>query len=334
LRNILILFLVLAVAPGLPSQRKCYKCKGEGWIPCTKKEHRSQRTCGKWKLEHTCTPLFSAACCRGIEKSHCTRCNDPVAEAEILEEHERRKNWVLRYRKWLEPAGVRPIVVETKDFTLYFNISRWTSKTGRYTRNHAAHFFAMRLQQTADKFREILNVLPQQRQRLYMMSSEAENLSVTLNRMGGGYKVPVRMNSTAGQVCTWPVPRQPWDLADDENMHSHVVHMGTHLLHRAAVALHIPHIPWLSSGLAHWMDLELTDQTRDFCIQESSPNDPWDGVDWRKKVYGEVAGNRELPFAKLLGKTSNDQMGYRDHAYAWSFMDFLIRSEIQARYDP
>ena len=155
MRLILIPMMVALALQALPAQRTCYKCKGEGYIACKKKDHDTRRTCGKWAFEHKCSPLFSAACCRGTQKVFCERCNDPIAEAEITEELEGRVGWVKKQRELLAKAGLKGVTVETKNFTLHFMVHRWNSKEARLTRNRAAHLFAYRLQQAADRFQEV-----------------------------------------------------------------------------------------------------------------------------------------------------------------------------------
>ncbi|MAG57984.1 MAG: hypothetical protein CMJ83_16995 [Planctomycetes bacterium] len=320
----LVLLLVIAAAPDLPAQKKCYVCKGEGFIVCKKKQHNAKKLCGKWKFEHKCSAVLTASCCRGLQKVHCTRCNDPIAEAEILEEIDQRKLWVDRQKAWMKPTNVRVATIETKEFILHFSIPRWSGKGMRYTRSKAAHLFAYRLQTTADRFREITGVLPHRKQRMYMVASGTENSIVTVNKMGGGYTGPFRRSGLSGSVCTWPDPRNPRLLDDDKNMHSHVVHMGTHLLHRASHKFNRENPPWLSCGLSHWMDLELTEQTRDFCFNERSAKSPWNLVEWKTKIYGEVASRREIQFAEVIAKKTLDQTDHRDHAYAYSYIDFMI----------
>ncbi|MAB90252.1 MAG: hypothetical protein CMJ90_12440, partial [Planctomycetes bacterium] len=105
MRCILISLLVLTTLSGLPAQRVCYKCKGEGSVVCKKKDHDQKRTCGKWKFEHKCSSLFSAPCCRGTLQVHCERCNDPVAEAKIMERVEGRASWVKQHKDLLGRAG-------------------------------------------------------------------------------------------------------------------------------------------------------------------------------------------------------------------------------------
>lgn len=323
MRLILIPLLVAAVLQGLPAQKTCYKCKDEGYVACKSKDHDTRRTCGKWKFEHKCSSLFSAPCCRGTHKVLCERCNDPVAEAELLEAAESRTSWVKRQKDYLARAGLKGVTVETKNFTLHFLIRRWTSKASRLTRNRAAHLFAYRLQETADRFQEICGTLPGLRQTLTMCANEKENLSFTLNHMGGGYRVPFRRNSTAGIVCTWPIPRQPWDLKNDKHMHSHVVHLGTHLLHWATVKMHMETVVWFDVGLAHWMEIDQTKQTRNFCFNEGTGKDLWMDANWKKKIYMEVGSNSEVKFATLLTRKNLDQTNHRDHAYCWSFIDYL-----------
>lgn len=321
----LILILLLAVPlTSLPAQKKCYKCKGEGAIECKKKDHDPKRLCGKWKFEHRCTPLWSAPCCRGLKRVWCERCNDPIAEAEIAGAMQDRAAWVKSQREWLKRAMLKGITIETKDFRLHFTIKRWSGKGARYTRSKAAHLFAYRLQKAADRWTEICGRTPGSRQTLVMCATEAENLSCSLHHMGGGQRVPYRRNSTSGLVCTWPIPGNPWALDDDRNMHSHVVHMGTHLLHWANIQFHMQTVVWFDVGLAHWFEIDQTDQTRQFCINEGGGRDPWRSADWKKRIYSELSKKDEVKFATLLTRKNLDQTTPREHAYMWSFVDYLI----------
>jgi len=323
LRLILILLLAFPIT-SLPAQKKCYKCKGHGFIQCKSKDHDSKRLCGKWKFEHRCTSLWAAPCCRGLHKQWCQRCNDPIVEAELATEQQDRIAWVKSHREYLKRAGLKGTTIETKNFRLHVPMRRWSGKGARYTRSKAAHLFAFRLQRLADRFSEICGTLPTGLQTLVMCDNEAENVSFTLHHMGGGHRSPFRLNSLTGLVCTWPIPTNPWALKDDQNMHSHVVHMGTHLLHWSAIKFHMRTVVWFDVGLAHWFELDQTKQTRQYCINEGSGKDPWRMADWKKKIYGELSKKEEVKFATLLTRKNLDQTNAREHAYCWSFVDYLI----------
>ena len=322
--RLFLILLLIAPLTSLPAQKKCYKCKSTGVIPCKKKDHDPKRHCGKWKFEHRCTGVWNAPCCRGLEKVWCERCNDPVAEAEIMSELKSRADWVKRHREYLRRAGIQGVTVETKDFRVHCSMRRWSQKGARHTRSKAAHLFAYRLQKTADRFREICGRTPGGKQTLMLCETGAENLSFTLHHMGGGHRNAFRQNGPSGLVCTWPDPSRPAELKKDENMHSHVVHLGTHLLHYPNIQMHRQPEVWFDIGLAHWLELDQTGQTRNFCINEGAGTDPWREANWKKRLHSEVSKKSEIKFATVLSYKNLDQTQARDHAYAWSFVDYLI----------
>ena len=326
LRLTVLTLILLSLVQQLPGQKTCYKCKGTGKLACKSKEHDPKRVCGKWTFEHRCTPIFQAPCCRGTGMTTCSRCNDPVAEAELGQDMEARVRWAKSQREFLSKARLKGVTVETKNFTLHCMVRRWSTKAGRHNRSRTAHLFAYRLQQLADRFEELCGQMPSQRQTLVLCDSGAENVSFTLNHMQGGYQIPLNRYTMAGLSCTWPIPQAPWHLKDDKNMHAHVIHRCTHLLHWANIKFHMQTTVWLDVGLAHWMSQDLTGLTRDFCFNEGTARAVWKEADWKKKILKEVSGKDEVKFATLLSRKNIEQTSHREHAYCWSFVDFLIHA--------
>jgi hypothetical protein len=319
---LLLLLPVVVVAQGV-----CRHCKGEGRVACTKKDHDRRRACGEMAgLEHKCTVIYSTPCCRGMEVVHCEKCNDPIAEAEITEELEKRAAWVKAQRDFLEVTKIRATTVESDAFILHCSLPGWITKEARVNQTRATHLFSRRLEDTAAKWKEVVGVLPEQKQRLYLVADANQHMTMTLNKMGSGQTGPFRIQSLAGVTCTWPDQRSPRLLDKDRHMHPHIVHQGTHMLHHGSISFHVKNPAWISAGLAHWFDIAMTDITRDFCFQESVIKSNWDGADWSKKIFSDLAGGGALSFAEVVDAPSLDNLHHRGHAYAWSYCDFLIKA--------
>ena len=318
---LLLLILTLVAAPLAGQVNHCAKCKGEGWMPCKGKGHVMKKVCGT-DLPHRCDVLYLARCCNGIGKVVCDRCKSVVMENELAQEREARLLWVKKMAEADEKVGARFVHVESANFYLHYSIPRWKIKSEILNQVKGAHRWAERLEQAADRFEEIVGVLPAKRQTFYIVPDMTEQLKTTLQLFGTGQKRTYRFFGPEGKVSQWP---DPLDGNDDENFHAHVVHMATHMLACAAATPAMRHwVPWLDVGLAHWFEMDTYEKGMSFCTSEANVQDRWRDGGWDSKIYGDVRTRKEEEFATVASK-DQDNLDPRLHAHCWSFVDFLIK---------
>ena len=310
--------------PENPSPRRfCTKCKQTGWLPCPGRQHDERKHCG-FVFPHRCVGMCTATCCHGIQKVPCQDCKDPECLAEFENEKASRLAWAESIQKLDTELALPLSHVETENFVVHSSILEWKVKETTYARTKIAHLFATRLEAVAKRFKEVTGMLPSTKQTFYLVPNQADNQRVTLIKMGGEHATTFRLNSSACVVCTWPNPIN--DLGRDELFHAHVVHLGAHTLIQAAYGFQLKLPAWFDEGFAEWLEIDTFKSCRTFCFNEVNAKDPWETADWMKKIYGEVTGGKEVSFAGVVPMIL-DKMRYRDLAYCWSYIDYLIRSD-------
>lgn len=317
-RALLAALVLAAAATPLPAQG-CGRCHGQGTVPCKQKNHDRERVC-RTTLEHRCDAIWGARCCRGLEKVLCERCEDPVARMELEQALKARRSWVERMREVEKKAGIRMSHVRTEHFVLHYSIRRFKYGLKRYNRIQGAHHFADLVEEAASRFEEVCGNISRPRHTLFLVPSEDQNMAVTLTFMGVGHKVAFKLYSHACKVSCWP---RPPELRRGEMFRSHVVHNATHCMVQSTHGFKQDFAPWFDAGMAHWIEKDVTDLITTFCFEEVNTKDRWKSIDWRKPIYNEVRRRDDVSLAELSSMVM-DGMEHRHHAYAWSFVDFLI----------
>ncbi len=320
-RTLIFAFLLLAASP-LVAQYKCYKCKGTNFVECKEKACDPRRACGI-DIPHRCTAVLRAPCCRGLRKKLCPRCKDPVAEVELAQELDLRKAWLERQEAIEKRAGVRFETVETDNFITHWSIGKWRSGMVFLTPARAAHLFASRAEETAERFKNITGTLPGSKQILYLVKDANQNFRVSLELMGTGHKNGFKLRSNSGRYVTWPTRPA---LATDELLHANVVHNAVHLLTFAVAPVHQELSGWLDVGLAHWIERDQFGSCRTYCFSETQMGSAWEKGNWERMLFSEVSSNEAMDLAEIL-PLNMDKMDHRAHAHCWSFMDFLIEKD-------
>gem|GEM_PF-6829159 len=301
----------------------CGTCKGTGYLPCPGKDHDQKKMCGLTTAHH-CDVVYRAPCCNGTLKKLCDKCKDPAAAATLEADRNDRSQWVQRQADFGKDTAIQFVNVETDHFIARWSIPRWRVGQETLGRNKASHVFIKRCEDVATRFEKLTGSLPVQKQAIYFTDSAEENMKVTLVKMGGGRRTTFRFYGLAGQVVQWPDPIGGMDT--DEGYHAHTVHNAAHLLTQASVAFQMKLAAWLDEGIAHWFEREIFGKQRTYCFHEVQAKDSWQDADWKKKMYGEVFGRDEDNFASVVAMDL-DRLSYRHRAHAWSFVDYLAKSQ-------
>ena len=314
--------LVLTVV--LPAQLPCSKCKEDKWVECTKKDHEVKKARCSDATPHKCTAKYSAPCCRGLLKVPCPKCKDIEARAEFSNQMGARAAWVKARRDEVKDTGIRMSIYETDRVAVYNSITRWKTKKRSLTMDSMAHVFGERLTKAANRFTELVDPKHRQQHKVVLLANPKEMERYTLLKMGGGYRFSMKQYSpNGGTAVQWPNP--VGDLKDDDEFHAHTIHNLVHLMSRAAYGWANPWPnQWVDVGIAHWIENDIMEFTHTFCFEEVQGESRWEGDGWENKIANEVAKGQEIEFASMQG-LEPDRMHHRDHAYAWSFVDFLIK---------
>ncbi len=302
-----------------PANRRCYECKGAGVLPCTNKACKPDK-CGL-KMPHDCSQIYSLTCCRGTQKVLCPKCKDPVAEAELNSELDRRKGWLDRMREF-DTKVVPAAHVETIHWIMHDTIPTWRVGDQTLTRDRMAHLFIERIEIATVRFQQVTGVLPVNKQTAILVVSSQENMKATITQAGVGQKMPYKLLSHQGLFTTYPHE----DFLKDENFHPHVIHNATHLLTHACITQPPDLCPWFHEAMSHWIEIDLFGRQTTFCSQEvKNKKDAWELSNWKKNIYEEVCGTKDEALAAIMTRDT-DKLSSRDKAHGWSFLEFMIRT--------
>jgi hypothetical protein len=316
--------LLLALAAGFgaaaqdaPPKKRCYQCKGSGLIPCTK--HQPE------KDAEYCTVYLAKPCCKGLDATVCPRCLGEDADIEAFKAKEAdREKWLERTRKFAEDAGEELVMVQTAHYYLGYGIDEVKAGKKRYDKHAGAHLYASRVEKLYDACQKIFvdDGHPKGFKFDVHIFGTAEGCTNITQKLGGtnpgnGWKL---YGQNRMVFTTFDNPGQ---FPDDEFFHEYVIHNTAHLLIRrfGGYSSNLP--AWLDNGFASLMEYKMFEGTKVTCFTEQPPDSPWKGSEWKDKVKKEaLAGNFKRFDA--IAEEPLDSMDYRDHAYAYSYVDFLV----------
>jgi hypothetical protein len=326
----LLLFLS-ALLPAQTPRNSCSDCKTTGFRVCKTKDCNEAVHCGI-KTEHRCDALCSAKCCRGLHKTVCQKCKDPLLEVDVNAEIEARIGWLERMRKFDDLCRTRFSHVETERWTVHCSFPDWKVGLETLSRSRATHLFAERLENCSIKLEGVLGV-PAGKHEAFLVWTQDEQMRTTLETQGRGVNnFTFKLYNTAGRFTTRPMPGMGGsDLGTrtDEGLHAHVLHTGTHMVLQgyARSELNRNFAPWFDEALCHWLEIELFKRQATFCFNELNNNkDPWRSSDWKKQIFGEVSSKKEEQFANLI-TYQDDKLTPRDKAHCWSYVEYMIRAK-------
>jgi hypothetical protein len=84
---------------------------------------------------------------------------------------------------------------------------------------------------------------------------------------------------------------------------------------------------WLDAGVAHFYERRESFQFNCFCMQGTDPPRDFERGDWRERIRHLVYRKKEPSFGDFCEKASPQTLAPDDHAYAWSYVDWLIATD-------
>lgn len=317
IRSICVLGVLAAVVAA-----QCETCGGKGWVPCTGDDHDDHESCGV-EFEHDCTTVFRARCCRGLLRIECPSCRG--AAEELRKQRDARKAWVHDVTRLDLTIGKPFTHVRTKHFVVHSTIEEWRLPgKGKISRNRYAHIVAKRLEETAKTFERLVGALPAKRQDAYVVWDREECIRANRHLIDTPFDGP--RHSFRKSNAMWIGFPYHASLYTDRGMHSYVVHNGVHLLLNGIYRLQTTAC-WFQMGLAAYVTHHTFDGDKvntHFCspFQDAHPLRASRG--WKKFVRKEVNRGKGVTLAKLDGIKDILDADYRQHAYAWTYVSFLV----------
>lgn len=314
----LVLALVLSFAVPTLAQRDrfCATCKGTGWTPCEKSRCEKQKCL--FEGDHLCEDQLGLKCCMGLRKHPCKICKRRVKDHEL--EIERRQRWLALLKKQRKDMKIKKMVrVVSDEFDLLWDIKRIKVGQITYDRKKGAHLYVKRLHEARAKYEEWFGRIyrmPQGPWRVYITKNDAD-----ANRV----RATIGSGSATNIFGPTPLYITADPARDDEGRHAAVVHHISHHFAKQGFNHGKGLYPgWWDVGVARFMEIEGFEETRHSCTGEvnSKALEQWQTGTWRGKVYSRVNREKALKLSSFA-KKGLKQMNYMEHAFAWSYVDYV-----------
>jgi hypothetical protein len=330
------LCLSLLLAAMLPGQSQspatCTKCLTAGTLPCNRHGKLLAREQESTGCVH-CSIAVECKACSGALRVDCPHCDGGAITTELARRQQLGRDWLASRRTTIDaPTAREPFLhYRSAHFELAFALKPATVGTEKLDTHARLHVFGERLEALRVLFGKTLELadadLPSGM--TVVMSEDAADhaiLGPRLTGLGTANSIGLKLMGPEYVYSMWNDKRS---MPDDEAVHRNLVHNVTHLLlsqMQPAMFLGRRH-GWLDEGLAHWFEDAITGKCTNFCFEEILLQSPasFRGGRWRPVVRKAVDEGKAVAFAAISAKAT-DQLAYLEHAFAFAFVDFLLRA--------
>ncbi|MCA9319731.1 MAG: hypothetical protein KDB53_03300, partial [Planctomycetes bacterium] len=243
-----------------------------------------------------------------------------------------RRDWVREAAAVDVKVGARYAHVETEHFLVHSCIPEWRfDRLGKRDRDEAAHLYALRLEKLADRFKEVVGRLPEKRGRIFLQWDMEQELKAT--QEFGPFAARTALRGFVDKDLAWFGFPAFESLYRDQGLQSYLVHNAAHLLVEGLFDYQMAP-PWLSVGVAHFFEQDAFEGKKDctnFCSERVSYKSKWaSGSAWAKLLAKEAGRNKDLGLVELAALKPED-LGAREHAYAFAWAGFFLLREAAQR---
>jgi hypothetical protein len=329
IRALALVFLA-ALAASTAAQRSCPNCLHRGYLAC--KEHlevalEEEEPSAENPLAY-CAWAAACAKCEGTLWVDCTRCDSGDLTKKVEERRRLIQNWLATSP--LERVLGRPVMrLETNRFALALDVEALPDDERGKKKSSAhvlAHKLARDLEWVAARVAEHYRIgEPDYRAKMRMWlwptlaahQKAQEHFQGTLTT--GDFKM-------LGRDPVYSVWLDPPNFDTVPKVRANFVHNASHmLLSNAFRPVWVGDIGggWLDEGLGHWYEYARFGRTINYCTEEASLADGWEGGQWRAPVRRWLERERDRLLPRLLPQRTG-QMPAAEHALCWSFYDYLL----------
>jgi hypothetical protein len=115
---------------------------------------------------------------------------------------------------------------------------------------------------------------------------------------------------------------------DESGLHGHMVYALWHNLANGYRGFVFPLPHWLTEGLAHWHARKVKSVFLNVQIRDDEAVDLEQQANWPAKVRARAQHDGAfIPFDVMAAWSKPEELGYHDHAQAWSRVDYLLQSD-------
>jgi hypothetical protein len=317
---------LLVLAPHFP-QESCPNCLHQGVLPCRSHEDVSPEE----EIPAATNPVlycsWAAGCedCSGTLFVDCPRCPSGERTREI----EERRSLVAA---WMELNALdkelgRPVPrVESARYRLAIDVAVMPEGKKKVSGHALAHRLARDLEHVAAKVAEHYAMTEQDyraKMRMWLWRDIDTHQRAQAKFQGTITTGDFKMLGRDPVFSVWAEPPLFDTVPRVREVFSHnAAHM---LLSNAFEPNWVGDIGggWLDAGLGHWYEYELFGRTVNYCLEEASLAEDYEGGQWRAAVRKRLEREGD-PFLPGLLPKRTGAMSAAEHALCWSFYDWLL----------
>jgi hypothetical protein len=330
MQSLPLLLLCWFSAPAPLPQDPCLKCRHQGVLPCDDHVDVPREEEEPSALTPVLNCSWAANCqkCGGTTWMDCPKCPSGERTKEIEEKR-------VHIRAWLESGQLEHKLgravprIETKRFALVVDVIDLPvdDKRKKMMSGHVlAHQMARDCEHAAALVAEhyaIADMDFRAKMRMWLWPTlekhqEAQqHFQRTIS--AGDFRV-------YGRDPCFSVWTEPKNFDTVPKVRTLFVHNATHLLlSNAFQPSWVGDIGggWLDAGLGAWYEYELFGRVKNYCTEESSGLQDYEGGLWRAAVRRRLEREKE-PFLPGLLQERTGQLAPDENALCWSFYDYLL----------
>jgi hypothetical protein len=326
----IVVFALAALATPAGAQLSCPNCLHRGVLAC--KEHLEVPIEEEMPSEENpiayCSWAANCPKCAGTLWVDCPRCDFGERTKEVEERGRVIRSWMET--STLERALARSVPrLETRRFALVLDVESLPDddKGKKRSSGHVlAHKLARDLEWVAARVAEHYQMTEpdyRAKMRLWLWPTLAAHQKAQEHFQGTLTTGDFKLLGRDPVLSVWTEPPH-FDTAP--KVRALFVHNAAHmLLSNAFRPEWVGDIGggWLDAGLGHWYEYAYFGLTVNYCTEESSLADGYEGGRWRAPVRRRLEKEKDPFLPTLFGKRTG-QMSTAEHALCWSFYDYLL----------
>ena len=303
-------------------QKVCYKCKGTGKVA-------SKTPPPEAPVLHD-SAYYRSDKNGGVGYALCTRTPNEEAKRDYEDRKEEIAEWMSALDSYEKTTGAPATAVETESVRVFLSLPKVRVDGKRCNRVKGARRYTEYLQTVYERYREVMGIAPDKIERgptpEFLITKDQKAFSAYLREhFGQSGDNAAGLNSKNGKINRY-VTR----LGDesDEDLEQRIVYTSGSMFLFRYDRLGAPPA-WLEIGFCSWLEHDFYGTNKNTTFSETPPADAFrGGLDWKDKIADEVRSKDFIPLVELQAKELN-ALTYRDIAYGFSWVDFLIEHDVE-----
>ena len=306
----------------------CRTCGDTGLMPC-KKHSKADLEMEEGAL--FCSEMIRCTKCGGTLKVDCKKCRKDVS-AQIEQASEEKSKWLEKMTQIDTYMKAKEVMhCESEHFILTFNLKTISPEKRAFRTHGGMHLYLQRLEEYYTYFLKDLggkdkDMLAKTHVMIWQREHELVRAASKYCRQDSNTK-----SYLLGAAPIFTIFYNKGFLHEEYELHQAVLHGVSHcLLSNIWDGIWPGTIKgaWVCCGYAHFVELRHFTQyggaVRNYFYREGDQNVNFRFGKWEATVRTEVDKGEAPSFLEVTSKNI-DQMVPRDHMFAWSFVDFILK---------